>query len=103
MSHHASHITADVAGRLGQGMLMGHFALQDAMRTVKRAQRDDRHAVVRLADRLDEARADEAVALRRALDAEAALAEARREIRELHELLGRQNRLIAGFREICGV
>jgi hypothetical protein len=103
MTHHAAHVMTDAAGRVGQGLLMGHFAIQDAMRTVKRAQRDDRHAVVRLADRLDEARADEAVALRRALDAEAALAEARREIRELHELLGRQNRMIAEFREICGV
>ncbi|UMY18791.1 hypothetical protein MMB17_05600 [Methylobacterium organophilum] len=103
MSHHAAHITADVAGRLGQGMLMGHFALQDAMRTVKRAQRDDRHAVVRLADRLDEVRDAEAAALNRAARAEAELAHARQQIRELEILLDRQTRLVQGFREICGV
>ncbi|OHV15003.1 hypothetical protein BK022_22220 [Methylorubrum extorquens] len=103
MTHHAAHVMTDAAGRVGQGLLMGHFALQDTMRNVRRAQRDDRHAVVRLADRLDEARADEAAANARAARAEAELAFARDEIRELQMLLAQQTRLVAQFREICGV
>ncbi|MRI55128.1 hypothetical protein D8770_14325 [Methylobacterium sp. DB1607] len=103
MSHHVAYLAADAAGHVGQGLMMGHFAIQDAMRTVKRAQRDDRHAVVRLADRLDEARNSEAAAHRRARTAEAELAFAREEIAELQALLAQQVRLVAEFREICGV
>lgn len=100
---HSAHVSLEAAGRVGQGLMLGHYAIQDAMRTVKHAQRADKHAVVRLADRLDEARSDEAAAHARAARAEAELAHARQQIRELEILLDRQTRLVEGFREICGV
>lgn len=103
MSHHFAATALEASGRVGQGLAMGHYAIQDAMRTIKTAQRDDRHAVVRLADRLDEVRDAEAAALNRAARAEAELAHARQQIRELEILLDRQTRLVNGFREICGV
>ncbi|WHQ72049.1 hypothetical protein [Methylorubrum extorquens] len=103
MTHHAAHVMTDAAGRVGQGLLMGHFALQDTMRNVRQQQRAKKNSVVALADRLQEARASEAAAHRRARSAEAELAFAQEEIRELQMLLAQQNRFVAQFREICGV
>lgn len=103
MTHHASHVGFEAAGTVGMGLALGHFALQDAMRDVKRQQRAEKNSVVALADRLDEARDAEAAAHRRAARAEAELAFARQEIAELKVLLARQTRLVQGLREVCGV
>lgn len=103
MTHHAAHVGFEAAGRVGQGLALGHFALQDGMREIRRIQRAEKHSVVALADRLDEARSDQAAANRRAARAEAELTHAQQQIRELEILLDRQTRLVQGFREICGV
>lgn len=101
--HHARDVGFEAAGTVGMGLALGHFALQDTMRNVRQQQRAGKNSVVALADRLQEARASEAAAHRRARSAEAELAFAQEEIRELQMLLAQQNRLVAQFREICGV
>ncbi|BAU90645.1 MULTISPECIES: hypothetical protein [Methylobacteriaceae] len=103
MTHHARNFGIEAAGTVGLGLALGHVALQDGMREIRRQQRASRNSVVALADRLDEARADQAAALNRAARAEAELAHARQQIRDLEILLDRQTRLVEGFREICGV
>ncbi|UYW24816.1 hypothetical protein OKC48_16205 [Methylorubrum extorquens] len=103
MTHHASRIGFEAAGTVGLGLALGHFALQDAMRDVKRQQRAEKNSVVSLANRLQEARASEAAAHRRASRAESELAFARDEIHELQVLLAQQTRLVTEFRNICGV
>lgn len=101
--HHASRFGIEAAGTVGMGLALGHLALQDGMREIRRQQREEKRSVVALANRLDEARSSEAAAHRRARAAEAELAFARDEIRELQVLLARQTELVAQFREICGV
>ncbi|ACB78279.1 hypothetical protein Mpop_0084 [Methylorubrum populi BJ001] len=102
-THHASRVGFEAAGTVGVGLALGHLAIQDGMREIRRQQQASRHSVVTLADRLDEARADQAAANRRAASAAAELAFAREEIRELRALLAQQTQLVAGFRELCGV
>ncbi|GJE74956.1 hypothetical protein [Methylorubrum suomiense] len=101
--HHAARVGFEAAGTVGAGLALGHLAIQDGMREVRRIQREEKHSVVALANRLEEARASEAAAHRRARTAEAELAFARDEIRELQVLLAQQVRLVQEFREICGV
>lgn len=103
MTHHAAHVGFEAAGTVGLGLALGHVALQDGMREIRRQQRAEKNSVVALADRLREARADQAAAHRRADRAEAELAFAREQMREMEILLDRQTRLAQGFREICGV
>lgn len=101
--HHAAHFGIEAAGTVGMGLALGHVALQNGMREIRRQQRAEKHSVVALADRLDEARDAEAAANRRASRAQAELAFAQQEIRELRALLARQTELVNGFRELCGV
>ncbi|MBI1689543.1 hypothetical protein [Methylorubrum sp. DB1722] len=101
--HHAAHVGFEAAGTVGMGLALGHFALQDGMREIRRQQRAEKNSVVSLANRLEQARASEAAAHRRACQAEAELAFAQDEIRELQVLLAQQTELVLQFREICGV
>lgn len=103
MTHHAAHVGFEAAGTVGMGLALGHVALQDGMREIRRQQRAEKHSVVALANRLEEARDAEAAAHRRAARAQAELAFARQEIAELKGLLARQTRLVQGLREVCGV
>lgn len=102
-THHASRVGFEAAGTVGLGLALGHVALQNGMREIRRQQQASRHSVVTLADRLDKARDAEAAANRRAARAESELAFARQEIAELQALLARQTRLVEGLREVCGV
>ncbi|ARO53976.1 hypothetical protein B2G69_07305 [Methylorubrum zatmanii] len=60
--HHAAHVTADVAGCLGQGMLLGHYALQDFFRSVETDRRRGVDAVEDLIHELARARTQAATA-----------------------------------------
>lgn len=103
MTHHARDVGFEAAGTVGVGLALGHLAIQDGMREIRRQQRAEKNSVVSLANRLEEARSSEAAAHRRAAAAAAELAFAQDEIRELRILLDRQTRLVQEFREICGV
>lgn len=103
MTLHARDVGFEAAGTVGVGLALGHLAIQDGVREIRRQQRAEKHSVLTLADRLEEARADQAAANRRAARAQAELAFARQEIAELQALLARQTRLVEGLREVCGV
>lgn len=62
MPHHAAHITADVSGRMAQGLMMGHFAVQDFFRAVETDRRRGVYAVSELIHELALARQQAAAA-----------------------------------------
>ncbi|KQP15492.1 hypothetical protein MKK70_18075 [Methylobacterium sp. E-041] len=81
MSHQTRSFAIDSSIRVGQGLALGHSAIQGAFDGLRARQDTDRHAVSRLAGRLGQARRD-AVAVEAEADALAA------EAAELRLLLG---------------
>ena len=109
MSAITRHVTADVTGKLGMGLMAAHFAISDTLEGVRiqRAQAAD--SVSELAVRLQEARHDQRAAEVRAAAAEAraavlerALARLSAEATGLRDALVVEREFSAGLREILG-
>ncbi|KTS25893.1 hypothetical protein NS228_23820 [Methylobacterium indicum] len=75
---HFAHLALDAGSRVGQGLALGHMAVQTFGQEIRRQRRAAANSVAELAIRLEEAREDEAVAMHRAALAEQAAAQARR-------------------------
>ena len=81
MPHHAAHITADVSGRMAQGLMMGHFAVQDLFRAVETDRRRGVDAVSELIHEL-------ALARQQATAAQVETARLRRELASCARAIG---------------
>lgn len=75
---HFAHLTLDAGSRVGQGLALGHVAVQTFGQEIRRQRRAAANSVSELVIRLEEAREDEAAAMHRAAAAEQAAAQARR-------------------------
>ncbi|GAB6842680.1 hypothetical protein HNR00_003249 [Methylorubrum rhodinum] len=78
MSHHAAYLALDAGSRVGQGLTLGHMAVEGFTGEICRQRRAAANSVAELAIRLEEAREAEAIAMQRAAVAEQAAAHARR-------------------------
>lgn len=109
MSAVTTHVIGDVSGKLGLGLALGHFAIQDTLDGIRIRREEAVDSVTELALRLQEARRDQraaearAVAVEaRAVAAERALARAAAEAAALREALSVEREFSAGLREILG-
>ncbi|SFU92862.1 hypothetical protein SAMN02799631_03195 [Methylobacterium sp. 174MFSha1.1] len=75
---HAAYLALDAGSRVGQGLALGHMAVETFKGEIRRERRAAASSVAELAIRLQEAREDEDAALHRAAVAEQAAAQARR-------------------------
>ncbi len=74
---HSSHLAFDAGSRVGQGLALGHGAVETFKGEIRRERRAAANSVAELAIRLQEARQDEDAALHRAAVAEQVAAQAR--------------------------
>lgn len=101
-----SHMTAlsmEAGSQVARGLALGVIAVDRFGAEIRRERRAAASSVQELAIRLQEARADQAHAQRRAAAAERTVAEAAREIAELRAALRREQAHSATLREILGV
>lgn len=93
----------EATGRVVQGLALASMATDRFFGELDRQREAGVSSVERLALRLQAARRDQAIAVRRAATAEAALADAQTEIALLKRALRSEQALCKGLREICGV
>lgn len=109
MSAVTRHVTADVAGKLGLGLLAADMAVNDFFDGIRARRAEAADSVSELAIRLQEARHDQRAAEQRAVAAEARAAVLERALRRmsaetagLRDALAVEREFSAGLREIIG-
>lgn len=100
---HFSHISMEASGRVAQGMALGVMAVDTFGREIRRERARAASDVTELALRLQEARRDQHVAMRRAAALERTLADSTVEIAQLRAELRRERAFSGELRDILGV